>query len=144
MHIRFLRGFWALALLGLIAGCGGGVDYQTVSGKVTLDGTPLPAAKLMLVSQNAPKTGNSDPSVTGPFIGTTDDQGHFSLGPGSNAEGGVPAGSYTLTIITAWSADVSETTIAPPEKVPPPYSTGVDFEVSEGGTDAANFELKSK
>jgi hypothetical protein len=133
----------AFALISMLAGCGG-VSLETVSGKVTLDGAPLPAAKLLLVPKNAATSPDADPNAKGPFLGVTDDQGNFELGPIGDEGGGVPAGAYMLTITTAWAVNADETTPAPPQKVPPPHSTGVDFEVPDGGTDAANFDLKSK
>lgn len=75
MPSHLLNRIAALVLLLTLAGCGNGVSYETVSGKVTLDGAPLPNAKLMLVSKNAPNTADADPNATGPFIATTDDQG---------------------------------------------------------------------
>lgn len=144
MSERLIHVLAALVLITASAGCGGGVSYETVSGKVTLDGAPLPATRLMLVSKNAPNTGDADPNVKGPFMGTTDEQGQFEMGSIGDPGGGVPAGAYTLTITTVWAESVTETTVMPPEKVPPPHSTGVDFEVPAGGNDAAHFELTSK
>jgi hypothetical protein len=144
MRYRLISTWGALALVATIAGCGSGVSYETVSGKVTLDGAPLPLAKVMLVSKNAPNTGDADPDVKGPFVGTTDDQGLFELGPITDPGGGVPPGAYTLTMTTAWLESPTETSVSPPQKIPPPHSDGVDFDVPDGGNDAANFDLKSK
>jgi hypothetical protein len=145
MRHGILKSLGPAAVAALLVGCGGGVSLETVAGKVTLDGAPLPGATLMLVSTNAPTTADADPNVKGPFLGKTDDQGQFEMGPISNPGGGVPAGAYTLTIKTAHVESADETTVAPPERVPPPHSTtGVDFEVPDGGTSDANFEFKSK
>jgi hypothetical protein len=143
MRDCLLSRFGAFALILMLIGCGG-VSRETVSGKVTLDGAPLPGAKLLLVAKDAPRTAAADPSVTGPFLGVTNDQGEFELGPIGQEGGGVPAGAYTLTITTAWLDGGDEMSVTPPQKVPPPHSTGVDFELPDGGTDAANFDLKSK
>jgi hypothetical protein len=132
------------ALLVTVVGCGGGVSFETVSGKVTLDGAPLPAATLMLVPTNPPTDPEADPKSKGPFLGKTDDQGQFSMGSIDDPGGGVPAGSYRLTMTTAHVEGADETTVFPPEKVPQPYPSGVDFEVPDGGTSDANFDLKSK
>jgi hypothetical protein len=132
----------AFALIAMIAGCGG-TSFETVSGKVTLDGAPLPKAKVLLVPKNPPPN-SSDPNAKGPYIGVTDDQGQFEIGLVGDTGGGVPTGTYTLAISTAWLDGGDETSITPPQKVPAPHSTGVDFEVPQGGTDAANFDLKSK
>jgi hypothetical protein len=143
MHVRLRSGIGALALIVMIAGCGG-VSLDTVSGKVTLDGAPLPGAKVLLVSKNASPSADADPNLKGPFLGVTDDQGQFDLGPIGQPGGGVPPGAYTLTITTAWLENVTETSVTPPQKVPAPHSTGVDFEVPDGGKTDANFDLKSK
>lgn len=140
MHSRSLRTFCALTLLASFAGCGG-ASYETVAGKVTLDGAPLSGAWLSLSSKTPPPA-DADIAVKGPFLGQTDDQGQFSFGPVGNPGGGVPAGAYTLRITI--SKTDNEMVAPPPEKVPLPYSQGVDFEVPDGGNDAANFDLKSK
>jgi hypothetical protein len=134
MHSRLLP-LGALAVCALVSmGCGGG--SETVSGKVTLDGAPLPAAYLTLV----PK----DRKVKGPFIAKTDEQGQFAFGSIEEPGSGAPAGAYTLSITTAHSEAADEDTPPPPQRVPPPHSTGIDFEVPEGGKSDANFELRSK
>jgi hypothetical protein len=142
MHNRLLTRIGALALIAMIAGCGG-VSLETVSGKVTLDGAPLPKAKVGLIPKNPPQN-TSDPNAKGPFLAVTDEQGQFKIGPVGDTGGGVPPGAYTLTITTAWLDGGDEMSVTPPQKVPAPHSTGVDFEVPAGGTDAANFDLKSK
>ncbi len=139
LSIRIAAG----ALIAMLAGCGG-VSHETVSGKVTLDGAALPAAKVFLVPQNPPTEANADPSVKGPFVGVTNDQGQFEIGPVGNAGGGAPSGAYTLTITTAWLEGADEMSVTPPQKVPAPYSGGVDFEVPAGGKSDANFDLSSK
>jgi len=89
MHSRSLL-LGALALCALVSmGCGGA---ETVSGRVTLDGAPLPAAYLTLV----PK----DPKVKGPFIAKTDEQGQFAFGSIEEPGSGAPAGALTTRINT--------------------------------------------
>lgn len=120
----------------LCLGCRGGGAEET-SGKVMLDGAPLPAAYLRLVPKDA--------RVKGPFLAKTDEQGLYSFGTIDDPGSGVPAGLYTLSITTAHSEVADEDTPTPPEKVPAPHSnTGIDFEVPAGGTTDANFDLKSK
>lgn len=125
----------------VVAGCGGPASPQTVSGKITLDGAPLAAASLTMVPQDA---SIKDPAFRGPFVGKTDDQGEFSIGPIGEPGGGAPAGAYKLTISTAFVEAFDENSIVPPERVPEPHRSGVDFEVPAGGTSEANFDLKSK
>lgn len=122
--------------VAFLVGCGGG-GSEAVSGKLTLDGAPLAKAHIALVPKDATVKG-------GPFVGDTDDQGQFTLGPPGDPTGGVPAGAYSLSITTAYTTSGSETAVTPPERIPAPYTTGVDFEVPAGGTAAANLDLSSK
>ncbi|HMP08126.1 MAG TPA: hypothetical protein PJ982_17395, partial [Lacipirellulaceae bacterium] len=96
MHGRLLICLGAVALVSMFAGCGG-VRLETVSGKVTLDGAPLPAAKAFLVPKNPPIGAGADPNAKGPYLGITNDQGQFEIGPVDRAGGGAPPGAYTLT-----------------------------------------------
>jgi hypothetical protein len=142
MHHRSLKAGSVAALMAIVVGCGGAARLETVSGKVTLDGSPLPAATLLLVPVNLPT--DADAKAKGPFIAKTDDQGEFTFGATDNPGGGVPAGAYRLVMTTTQVEGANEDTVLPPEKVPAPYPAGVDYEVPAGGTDAANFDLKSK
>lgn len=144
MSSCFVKVFAGIGLLAVLGGCGGGVDLEAVSGKVTLDGAPLPDATLMLVPNPPPTTADADPRAKGPYVARTDSAGQFALGPISEPGGGVPAGTYTLTITTAHVESYDENTVVPPERVPPPYPSGVDFEVPDGGTSEATFDFSSK
>jgi hypothetical protein len=129
---------WPAFVIGLslvISGCGG-PGAESVSGTVTLDGAPLTGARLTAVPSN--------PEIKGPFIATTDSQGHYALGPIGDPGGGLPPGDYRLSITTAFNETVDEMTAAPPERAPAPYPAGVDFTVTAGGQTDANFDLKSK
>jgi hypothetical protein len=139
-----LKALVAAAFGALLLGCGDGADLETVSGTVTLDGAPLAGAKLTLVRNPPPTTANTDPRVDGPFLGETNDQGQFTMGPIGDPGGGAPAGAFTLRITTAFAETFDENTVVPPERVPAPYPAGVDFEVPDGGKTDANFDLKSK
>jgi hypothetical protein len=124
----------ALGLCALTAiGCGGG-GPETVQGTITLDGTPLPEVYLTL----APK----DTEIKGPFIGKTDDQGRFTLGPLDDPTGGAPPGKYELAMTTAHS-DGMETSVPTPERVPADARVR-ELEVPDGGLPDLKIELKSK
>jgi hypothetical protein len=141
MDQRLLRKA-ALAILALASGGCGGLSSKSVEGTVTLDGAPLKGAHVSI----APKDPNAakDKKLQGPFVGDTDDQGHFALGPVGKAGGGAPAGAYTLGITTKIGTG-DETAKPPVERVPAPHSsTGVDFEVPAGGVTDAKFDLISK
>jgi hypothetical protein len=136
------RTIWATCLVAAtiaLAGCGGG-GLETVSGKVTLDGAPLAGARVTLAPQNV----GNDPKKNLPLVGATDDLGMFTIGPIGDPGGGAPAGLYRLAITTAHTTDTRDNAVLPPERVPAPYPSGVDFDVPAGGTDAANFDLTSK
>jgi hypothetical protein len=80
------------------------------------------------------------------FAAKTDDSGHFVLhGVGGDDNGDV-AGKYHVTLTTAVAnRDATEHTPLPPERIPKSYRNGsLEFEVPEGGTDKADFELTTK
>jgi hypothetical protein len=137
----FNRGgvFAIAALCGLLAaGCGGdGAESVPFTGTVTLKGSPLPNATVSLLQSRA-----TDP---GPFIGTTDSEGRFSLGPAGDGGSGVAPGTYRLTITTV-KPNPSGDEMAPPpaqkEIVPQEYADGsIRVDVPEGGVKDQKFEL---
>ena len=95
------------------------------------------------------------------FVGRTNDEGRFKLSPAFDTGTAVPPGTYRVSLTTAVfdpSAPAPEpprtsgntpfypeSPPPPPERIPPAYRGGkLTFTVPEGGTDQANFELKSK
>jgi hypothetical protein len=131
---------WASSLIAAV-GCGG-ASYENVKGKVTLDGAPLSGAHVSIAPKDAAAV--TDPALKGPFVGVTDADGYFELGPGDKPGGGAPSGAYTLGITTKTSSG-DESAPPPIERVPAPYSSGgVDFEVPAGGVTDAKFDLTSK
>jgi hypothetical protein len=108
---------------------------------VTLNGQPLADATVTLL----PLTANGP----GPFSGTTDSAGKFSLGlPGQTDQLGVVPGKYRLTISTLKTApmevadDSAKPQILAPERVPEEYRTGdMRVEVPPEGTSSANFDM---
>jgi hypothetical protein len=125
------------------AGCSS-PSAAPVEGTVTLDGAPLADAYIMLVTYEGAE--KEPAKALGPFTGRTDAQGHYALGPVDNPGGGVPVGSYRLSITTAHSDSAGEEgAVAPPERVPEPYRSGnVQFDVPDGGNQSADFDLQSK
>jgi hypothetical protein len=120
------------------AGCGGDSrEAAPFTGTVTLQGAPLPNATVSLLQSRA-----TDP---GPFTGTTDSEGRYSLGLSGGGEGGVAPGVYRLTITTV-KPNLSGDEMAPPptqkEIVPQQYADGsIRVEVPEGGVTDRKFEL---
>jgi hypothetical protein len=94
----------ALAAVAALAGCGGG---GSVSGKVTLDGEPLPSGTVTF-----------HPVGPGPAaIGTIGSGGRYELAIGGDRT--VPPGDYLVTV-DATEAVTSEPPAAPGKGPPPP------------------------
>lgn len=126
-------------VLGWIVGCSGS-SIVPVEGKVTLDGKPLAEASIVLGQLRA--------TSPGPFVGTTDAEGHFALGTSENAGGGVAPGEYRLMITTVKMTGGGMEFDPPPtqkEVVPVQFRDGSQFfTVPPGGKTDANFDLKTK
>src|SRR6187200_2672144 len=83
----------ALAAIAIgVAGCKQKSNLVPVEGKVSLNGKSLANATVML----SPARGNGP----GPFVGLTNSQGQFSLGPVGKDGGGAAVDSYMLMITT--------------------------------------------
>ena len=114
----------------LAAGCGGGgVELGDVSGRVTLDGKPLPNA---LVRFQPEKGGRS-------AQGITDADGRYKLNYSARDTGAL-AGKSKVLITTGSLEDSSRRS----EKVPKKYNdeTELTAEVTSGDN-AINFDLRS-
>jgi hypothetical protein len=118
-----------------------------VSGTITLDGKPLPNAAVNF--QPKASGGNLNP---GPgSVAMTDANGHYQLTVvGTNQKGAVVGkhrveiAAYVRDKVTDPKSDRREQ----PAKnlVPVKYNdqTTLEYDVPRGGTDQANFELKSR
>jgi len=117
-------------------GCGGGSGLVPVLGQVTLDGKPLENVKVLFyVPGGGPETN---------YTAITDAEGKFSLTILEENQLGVAPGKYSVNLTTEhWAADALETDPPPRERVPRSQREH-QFEVSDEGTEEANFELKSK
>jgi hypothetical protein len=117
-----------------LAGCGsGGPELGTVQGTVTLDGNPLPDAKIEFQPQ-----GDGSPSYA-----STDAQGRYELMYGIDKPGAMP-GEHVVRISTF--RVVSESGEAPremPERVPPTYNSNSELirEV-QAGDNTIDFALE--
>jgi len=150
MTIRPL--FWRGVLfvyLAIVSGCGGDAkQYRTapVSGRVTLDGEPLTNAFVRFT----PTRGDSLASQIGPeATATTDDSGNFKLVTAFN-DPGASVGKNQVMINTRQTKvdpnDADKVLETAKERVPKRYFDReiLSFDVPESGSDAANFDLKSK
>jgi hypothetical protein len=122
-----------------MAGCGGSSPVVPVEGAVTLDGKPLADAAIAFSPAKA--------TAPGPYMATTDAQGHYALGFHDDPGGGAAPGEYTVIITTVKPTGGMEDSPAPTEKevVPPIYRDGrTRFTVPPEGTTTANFDISSK
>jgi hypothetical protein len=122
-------------------GCSGQKgDLVSVEGVVTLDGQSMSGVRVIF---DQPELG---PNENIGYAGRTDEQGRYVLRPLGRDRAGVPPGTYRVSLTTVETVDPSrDDSPMTPERVPPAYRGGrLSFTVPEGGTDQANFELKSK
>uniref|UniRef100_A0A7C2JY55 Carboxypeptidase regulatory-like domain-containing protein n=1 Tax=Schlesneria paludicola TaxID=360056 RepID=A0A7C2JY55_9PLAN len=92
---------WSMVLLASVAGCGGGstlevADLVPVSGKITLDGKPLPSAQVFLLPKGTTRG-------QGAFA-STDESGGFAM-KCNNGEDGCPKGEYSIQISKLMTPD---------------------------------------
>lgn len=118
----------------LIAGCGGGEDYEVVpvSGKVTLDGRPVPKLRITFQPQATEEHANPGPGS----YGITDKKGRFELAIAEPKGPGAVVGTHTVRM-----------TGCDPRKYALPWSCRdgtLTFDVPPEGTEEANFEFNSR
>jgi hypothetical protein len=139
-------------LLALVAGCGGGAKYVPVSGTVTFNGKP--AAGVMVTFQPVAGKGG-DAGGVGSFA-TTEAAGKFALEAMTDKpQSGALAGKHRVRIATvppkgSSAADPDSAAVDGKKKacadpIPPRYNveSTLEFDVPAGGTDKADFALKS-
>lgn len=126
---------WISLVALALAGCGGSGNLGRVSGKVTLDGQPVPEATLMF----SPVAGGS------PSAGRTDESGQYEL-VYSRESKGAEIGQHRVQIRTAQSGDEDADPPVPPkpEKLPPKYLGGATIAVEvKAGKNELDFPLDS-
>jgi hypothetical protein len=139
------RALLVLAALALsLAGCRGG-SYKTapVSGRVLLDGKPLPDALVMFVPVTAP--GNKDDLPSS--FATTGPDGRYSLKlqSGSQSAGAVVGKHKVIITLGAGGGGSSDAQPTYHKQLPGRYNrkTELACEVPDSGRDDADFELQS-
>jgi hypothetical protein len=136
-----------LALLAVL-GCGSGKKYAPVSGKVTLNGQPLANATVNFQPVAPPGSVEVAPGSSG----KTNEKGEYTLTV-ATGEKGAWVGEHRV-LISSLDPKVGEGDERPPrggwpmkDKVPEKYRNDpkhmLTFTVPKGGTDKADFELKS-
>lgn len=120
-----------VAAVLVLSGCGGNQNLAVVTGRVTLNGQPLPKAFVTFVPQDGKGA---------PAFGKTDADGRYQM-MFSDTQTGAWVGKNLVRISTA-DAISPEKTI--PEQVPVIYNTKSDLiRTVEQGKNQFDFDLKS-
>src|SRR5262249_14263940 len=127
-------------LMASCLGCGSGAPrVAKVSGRVTMDGKPLPKASVMFAPMATKGHENPGPTAQG----MTDAEGRYELSVDVATQGAV-VGKCRIYISTRLSDPAIDERDAggpirslPKDKVPQRYNTGTEltFDVPPGGTD---------
>jgi hypothetical protein len=142
MRMRLLLGLAVVLALGCAS-----KRFAPVSGKVTLDGNPLPNATVSFQPIGLQVSGEAAPGS----LGKTNEKGEYTL-EAVDGKNGAWVGNHRVQI-SALNAEVGEADTRPPrggwpmgDKVPAKYNTKSEltFEVPREGTRDANFDLHSK
>ena len=147
-----LRILAACGLLAAVAGCSGGPTYVSVSGVVTLDDVPY--GKAVVSFQPIGTADNPNPGRGASAY--TDENGRFVLM--TDDRKGALVGRHQVRIMTRGNDVVGQMpnsdTGSPDETptkrevdpIPPEWNSLSDkeFEVPPGGTDKANFDIKTR
>ena len=133
--MKFFRrsGYALLSLLLIVPGCDQRDDLGRVSGRVTLDGEPLPGAAVEFSPLGPGSTS----------YGMTDDDGNYSM-MFSREVAGASLGESVVRITTrdVYVEDGHEKW--KPEKVPPRYNSKSELKVTvEPGGNQFDFDLES-
>jgi hypothetical protein len=132
------------AFLVAAAGCGQG-GVAPVSGKVMLDGNPLPG---VLLSYEPESSGGQD--AGGGSYATTDAAGAYTLHLVNGDKPGAVVGKHRVKIAAPVDAssdrDLGGKAPQPKVVLPARYNTSTELtmEVPPGGRSDANFDLKSR
>jgi hypothetical protein len=138
-----LRACLASGVLAVIlAGCG---SHPTVpvSGRVTLDGKPLPDATVMFVPLADAATKDPLPSS----VGVTDADGRYSLVLNSDGKTkGAVAGKHKVIIVLGANAGSSDAQPTFHKQLPEQYNrkSTLECDVPLRGRNDANFDLRSQ
>lgn len=143
-------GIMVLSVAFFAIGCGDAsenVDTADVSGTVQVDGKPLAGAKVHFIGEGGKFVG----------VGTTDPEGKYTLDQGSipGKEGAMP-GTNQVYFSMVGSTPEEPPIVFPAPSAPPqsekgpipakytdPAKPALTFDVPEGGTESADFQLSS-
>jgi hypothetical protein len=135
-----MRSSCLVPLLALLAGCGGApYKMARVSGRVTLNGQPLPHAAVTF--QPVATQGHLNP---GPGSGGfTDSDGGYTLKLIGTDSAGAVLGKHKVRITLVPQEDSAEDRQKRSKELPAKYNkkTKLEYDVVPGGTDSADFLL---
>lgn len=132
-HIRLGQLACASLILALsLTGCGGdGPERGVVTGKVTLNGDPLPGADVVF-----------QPEEGSPSLAVTDDKGRYDLMYTRDKRGAM-VGEHVVQITTPTTGtDTQGNEVRVPQQVPPKYNAGSTLTCEvKPGKNTYDFEL---
>lgn len=135
---------YPLIFLVAAIGCGGGdsVQLAPVSGKVTLDGSPLVNVTVFFQPEKSGEEKAPD------SFGRTDQDGRYTLEVVTDDRSGAVVGKHKVLITKNFEESEDDDPATDEDfadQLPARYNlqTTLMFEVPEFGTDEANFELAS-
>jgi hypothetical protein len=113
-----------------------------VSGTVTLDGKPL--ANALVAFQPMATAGK--PNAGMGSTGVTDANGKYTLKTVDTDRSGAVVAKHSVMINMKVEGGELDTLRPPPKGLPAKYNrqSELQFDVQPGGSDAANFDLKSR
>ncbi len=120
------------SLAALHSGCSS--KLPTVEGTVTMDGRPLPNAKVVFEAPDRPMA-----------VATTDDSGQYDVTTGSQR--GMAAGSYRVAI-SAYTTRAGGTEsplpiLSTPKRYNSAQTSGLTAEIKDGRNEDVNFQLET-
>lgn len=119
-------------LLSFVSGCG--PSLPTAGGTVTLDGEPLPDAKVVFEAPDRPMA-----------VATTDHSGRYDVRTGSQR--GIAAGRYKVAVSAYTTSDDGAEAPVPVLRTPAHYNSaqtsGLTAEIKDGRNEGIDFHLKS-
>lgn len=140
---RFVNCVALAAVLAVSAGCGGIGDARSglvqVTGKVTIDGTPLTSGMISFIPAQGTEAFNSPIDATG----------NYSLAASPSSPGALP-GEYKVIVVATdgppkmgEKGTVIEAKSLVPEKFKSPETSGLTGSVKAGQPNVIDFPLKS-
>ena len=131
-----------VGVVALAAGCDNGPTVAPVSGKVTFDGKPLAGATINFQPNDTKKL----TSGPGSFAVTGEDGRYVLQLVATKKQPGAVLGLHQVLISKPAREVAADKDDISPDLLPAKYNkkSALTFDVTAGGTEAADFDLKSK